>query len=252
MLLRPAACGIEVFMLRRSARSTFGADAYVFPGGTLDEQDFDAVGCAVGADAPRIDALFRSRASDALPLDQPPLGEREKRALPITALRELFEESGVLFACTQRCDPITEWGAGDPDRARLRSGEIRFVQFLESRNWLADVRPLELFSHWITPKSEPRRYNVSFFVARVPSGQHPVADAAETHDGIWISPARALNEHAKGRFALMYPTRKHLERLGAFGDVDSVMEFARSKPILSVLISEENDFSLPAALEGVW
>jgi 8-oxo-dGTP pyrophosphatase MutT (NUDIX family) len=252
MLLRPAARGIEVFMLRRSAGSAFGADAYVFPGGTLEEQDFDLVDRAAGADEARIRALFRAQVPEELPVEETALGEREKRALSITALRELFEECGVLFACDEQRRPVAEWDASDPDRARLHIGELRFSQILEARNWIADVRPLELFSHWITPKGEPHRYNVYFFVARAPAGQHPVADAFETHDGIWISPAQALEDHANGKLALMYPTRKHLERLCAFDDVAALLEFAKHKPVLTIRVSQENDYALPATLEGAW
>jgi 8-oxo-dGTP pyrophosphatase MutT (NUDIX family) len=252
MLLRPAAREFEVFMLRRSAGSAFGADAYVFPGGTLEEQDFAAIDRAVGADEARIRELFRSRTSAALPVDDVVTGKREKRALPLTALRELFEECGVLFACDERGEPIAEWDANDPDRARLHRGEISFAQMLEGRKWIADVRPLELFSHWITPKDEPRRYDVYFFVARTPAGQHPVADAAETHDGLWIAPSRALERHAGANLALMYPTRKHLERLSEFDEVSSVLKFAKTKPIVTISVSQENDYAVPAALENAW
>lgn len=252
MLLRTAGAGIEVFMLRRSAQSAFGPDAYVFPGGTLEDQDFEAADRAIGADDERMAALFRSSVPQTLPVDQTALTERERRGVTLAALRELFEECGVLFACDERHQPIAEWDADDPGRAQLRNGELRFAQLLATRAWTADVRPLELFSHWITPKGEPRRYNVYFFAAQAPAGQHPVADAAETHDGIWIAPSQALENYAKGTLALMYPTRKHLERLAGFNDVAAVMKFARNKPIVTIQVSPESDYVVPGMLEGKW
>jgi 8-oxo-dGTP pyrophosphatase MutT (NUDIX family) len=231
MLVRPAAAGIEVFMLRRSRESAFAPDAYVFPGGTLETQDLDERTAVVGLDAARCGA-----------------------GLVIAALRELFEECGVLFACRPDRTSIIEWDARDPDRERLRSGKVSFARLLDERGWLADARPLHLFSHWITPASESRRYDVHFFVAAMPSGQKPVADAAETHDGIWIAPADALTRAANGELFVLYPTRKHLERLSAFDRVEALLKFARAKPIITILPTgtQEDGFVLPPELEDAW
>ncbi len=204
MLVRSAAESIEVFMLRRSAKSAFAPDAYVFPGGTVDETDRDAR--APGMEPERLRRLFRM----ASPPD-PAL----QASLVAAALRELSEESDV----------------------RIDDGES-----------------LELFSHWITPRSIAPRYDVYFFVARMPEGQTAIADAAETHDGLWIAPADALARAAAGELHVLYPTRKHLERLQSFDDVGALLEFARKKPILTILPSgtERDGFTLPAELEGVW
>lgn len=165
-------------MTRRSSRSGFAPDAYVFPGGTVDPQD----------------------------------GEMPE-ALRNAAVRELFEEAGV------RLDPAA----------------------------------LVPFSHWITPPSEPRRYDTHFFFAQAPADQIARADAYETHDGIWISPAQALERYREGSLHLVYPTIKHLQRLLAFASVDDVAAFARAKTIRTICPADDGDsFEIPAELEDAW
>lgn len=117
---------------------------------------------------------------------------------------------------------------------------------------LEDAGPLELFSHWITPLSVTPRYDVYFFVAPMPAGQSAVADAAETHDGVWIAPVDALDASAGLR--IIYPTRKHLERIAQFDNVGSLLAFARTKPISTVLArgSESEGFDLPAEVTEAW
>lgn len=202
ILVRAGARGaVEVFMLRRSARSAFAPNVYVFPGGTVNESD------AHQAAAPReLSRLFR--------MASPPPAELQA-SLVAAARRELHEEAGV----------------------RLEDG------------W-----PLELFSHWITPLSISPRYDVYFFVAAIPEGQEAVADANETHDGVWLTPGNALARAENGSFSIIYPTRKHLERLAQFRSVDELLAFARTKPVRTVLArgSEAEGFALAADLEDAW
>lgn len=147
-------------------------------------------------------------------MERPP-GDELQRGLVAAALRELFEECGVR---------------------------------------LAGAQELELFSHWITPESISPRYDVFFFVARMPERQTAIADAVETHDGIWIAPSLALERHAAGNFYLIYPTKMHLERLREFAAAGDVLDFARKKPIRTVLAHEDENsgFALPDGLEGAW
>ncbi|HUZ49777.1 MAG TPA: NUDIX hydrolase [Candidatus Dormibacteraeota bacterium] len=213
MLVRPgASSGIELFLLRRSARSTFVPDAYVFPGGTVEAQDYDVASDRAVAG---VAAQFRATVPRELPTDCSPVGERDAAALVRAALRELHEEAGVR---------------------------------------LHDAGALSLFSHWITPPSEPRRYDTHFFIASAPLDQLAQADAVETHDGVWISPQRALERSRDGALYLVYPTIKHLERLLPFATVDEAIAFARRKPILTIMPSDSpaNGFTMPAALENLW
>lgn len=213
ILARDAEKSLEILMLRRSGKSAFMPDAFVFPGGTVDEDD-RAAGLPSGWSASRVAEEFRSATSSELPPDQPPISLDDARALIHAAVRELHEEADI---------------AVDPAQ-------------------------LHLFSHWITPAGEPRRYNTFFFVARAPHGQHGRADAFETHDARWISPAAALEAAACGEMLIRYPTLKHLERLSAFSATGALLAYARSKPIVTIMPGgvPEDGFVLPAALEGNW
>jgi 8-oxo-dGTP pyrophosphatase MutT (NUDIX family) len=179
ILARAASSGFELYMTRRSARSGFAPDAFVFPGGTLEPQDGE-------------------------------LPEALRRA----AVRELFEEAGV------RIDPAA----------------------------------LVPFSHWITPESEPRRYDTHFFFAPAPADQIARADAVETHDGIWVTPSDALARYRAGRFHLVYPTIKHLQRLLPFATLEDVAAFARRKAVVTILPSDApgGGFVIPPELEDAW
>ncbi len=243
MLLRDASPGIEVFMLRRSSHSRFAPDAYVFPGGTLEPQDEAACERAVGIDEHRLRRLFRGERAPAPSV---------QAAIMVTGVRELFEECGVLFACDSTHEPVE--GYRREDLASVRDRRLSFDDFLIATELYADARPLLLFSRWITPKSEPQRYDVFFFVAPAPQGQNAEADMVETHDGMWLSPQEAVRRNDAAELHVVFPTRKHLERLQAFESVAAVMDFARTKPIVTVTADSiaEAAFGLPAELENAW
>ena len=212
MLVRDTqASAIEVFMVRRSPRSGFAPDAFVFPGGTVDPRDYTTPAAWSGE---RIAREFRAFAHDVLPSSEPAVGAFDASALVHAAVRELREEASV------ELDP-----AG-----------------------------MLLYSHWITPPTELRRYNTHFFIARAPHAQPGVADRIETHDERWIEPAHALSEHAAGRMHLVYPTVKHLERLAAHASVEDALTFARAKPVLTIMPDRapSEGFVMPAELEDRW
>ncbi len=256
ILARPS---FEVYLARRSTRSAFAPNAFVFPGGTIEPQD--ASGAAqrrtLGLEPARLAREFRAEIASDLHSSEQPIERDAARALLVAALRELFEEAGVLLACTAAMHPIAadaaEWERVNAERARVRSGEIAFADLLAAHDWYADARELMLFSHWITPPSEPRRYNTHFFFATAPPEQAARADAFETHDGIWIAPDEALARYRRGEMHLVYPTIKHLERLSAFESLDAALRFVRSKPIVTIMPREgADDFVLPSRLEGAW
>ena len=257
ILARPAGDGIEVFMLRRSSRSSFVPDAYVFPGGTLDAADADdaVIARTVGLDPQRLRAAFRASTPPELPADGAVVDERLASALSIAALRELFEEAGVALARTADGSAL---GAGEragliEARARLRSGDFDFARVLQEHDWYADAAALIYFSHWITPPTEPRRYDTHFFLAIAPD-QTALADADETHDGLWIAPAAALERYRAEQFRLVYPTIKHLERIAPYATIDALTAFARTKPVLTIMPtgSPYEDFAMPSSLESAW
>jgi len=261
MLLRPARDqGFEVLMLRRSSGSAFAPDAFVFPGGTVDPEDAsdDAVERTFGTGLDRLRKQFRATIPQQLPSTEAPVGAAEAAALYRAAIRELFEEAGILIARTSSNEPISlaaiQASRVQRERERLRKHEETLAHLLQEHDWFADANELTLFSHWITPPTEPRRFNTHFFIAPAPHAQDGRADAYETHDEIWISPARALERNAEGTLHMIYPTKKHLERLQAFRSVDELMTFAQNKPIQTIMpwTSPDEGFVMPAELEGRW
>jgi 8-oxo-dGTP pyrophosphatase MutT (NUDIX family) len=256
ILARPP---FELYLTRRSASSAFAPDAYVFPGGTIEPQDASqaAADRTLGLQRERIDREFRAALSSDLACDEPAIERAAARTLLVAALRELFEEAGVLFARTPDDVLVDARSIGSEriarERVGIREGTLTFAEFLDVHDWYADARALTLFSHWITPRSEPRRYNTHFFFAVAPSDQAAFADSVETHDGVWIAPNDALARYRRGELHLVYPTIKHLERLAPFDSVDAALTFARTKPVLTIVPNDAGaDFEIPATLEDAW
>ncbi|MGZ3532610.1 MAG: NUDIX hydrolase [Vulcanimicrobiaceae bacterium] len=264
MLLRPSANGpFEIFMLRRSTASAFAPDVYVFPGGTLDGQDLgeEALARTRGLSAERVAREFRAELAPGLA--EPGVvapSPHEAAGLFFTALRELFEEAGVLLVRGGNGEPVAPHAFAAHSqrlhaaRKQVANGSLPFAELLREFDFFADAGSLTLFSQWITPPGEARRYNAHFFVAKVLPDQAAVADAFETHDGIWIAPRDALSRLKEGTLRMVYPTIKHVERLARFEDADELVAFARTKPILSIMPDSTGDrgFAMPAHLEFAW
>ena len=256
ILARPP---FEVYLARRSTHAAFAPDAFVFPGGTTEEQDSSSAVRArtLGLQPERLAREFRASIPVELASDEPAVESDSGATLFVTALRELFEEAGVLLARTADGATIdagsSDWERVDAERIAVRAGNLAFADFLASHDWYADAGALTLFSHWITPPSEPRRYNTHFFFAVALADQAALADASEMHDGIWIAPHQALEQRHAGTLHLVYPTIKHLERLEAYGRVDEALQFARSKAVLTIVPKDAaDDFTIPATLENAW
>ena len=245
---------VEVFMLRRSAKSAFAPDVFVFPGGTVDESDYapSSLELLDGISDERLAGMFRAqRAAGLDDSEQLAPGDGDRRALLVAAFRELYEEAGVLLGAS---------GVGHVDAKRLHEGRravfegsVSFAELLRELNLRLDAGGVELFSQWITPPSEGRRFNAHFFIARA-DGQAAIADRHETHDEVWIAPKTALERYAAGTYAMVYPTVKHVERLAEFNSVDELLAFAKEKPILRIMpnTTADNGFALPRALERAW
>lgn len=230
MLVREDARGLEVFMARRSSRSSFVPDAYVFPGGGVDAADR-------GPD-------LRAR------LVGGPV--RPAPEFAIAALRELFEEAGVLIASDAAGRPA----ALDPARlAALRAERhagTPLATLLEREQLFLNGNELTHYSNWITPLSEPRRFDVHFYLAPAPLDQSASVDAIEVHDGAWFAPYDALERAERGELTIIFPTRKHLERLAAFSTLDALLAHARTRAIGPVMPYERDDgkFDFAAGTEA--
>ncbi len=221
MLLRDAGSGFEVAMLRRNLQSDFVGGAYVFPGGGVDPGDssVDYEALCVG----RIDA-------DASAQVEVGAGGL---AFWVAAIRESFEEAGVLLAVhrdgsdVDLSDTVVAERFVEHRRA-VDSGDRSLGDICAEESLLLATDRMHYFSRWITPLGAPRRYDTRFFVAHAPEGQEPVHDDREVISSVWISPERALEQHAAGEFELIFPTVRTLESLLQFNSADEVIDHAAS------------------------
>jgi 8-oxo-dGTP pyrophosphatase MutT (NUDIX family) len=197
VLLRPAEAGggAEVLMLRRVAAMKFAPGAYVFPGGSVDPADF---GLAVGWHGPD-PAEFGARLGASAEM---------ARALVCAAVRETFEEAGVLLAGPpdggSLADPSgPSWEA---DRAELVGGAVTLAELLARRGLVLRADLLVPWARWITPEGEPRRFDARFFAAAVPAGQLATGHAAESDHIAWLRPADAIEAARAGTISMLPPT----------------------------------------------
>lgn len=219
MLVRDGDPGLEVFMLRRNPKSEFVPGQFVFPGGAVDPADRDdpqLPSVCIGLDDPT--------ASSQLSLSSGGL------AYWVAAVRECFEEAGVLLA--RRSGETIPFV--DPDviarfeglRQKVYDGELRLAEMCKAEGLRLDFSDLRYVSHWITPVGPPRRFDTRFFVAHAPEGQHPLHDGGETVESTWITPADAMQQHSDGKFQMILPTVANLQPLLELDTVDAVMEWA--------------------------
>ncbi len=218
VLVRDAPGGLEVFMMRRPDNIDFGG-LYVFPGGKLDQRDFDPrlAEHSVGLDAVQAH-LHRAHVSDGL-------------AYWMAALRECFEECGILFG--YRGDALFDHAELGDDALRALRDEVSSGRksMLELCREL-DLRPaldhIHYFSHWFTPEGPPRRYDTRFFLAVAPPRQQGLHDDQELVDSVWLAPAEALRRRAAGEIDFIFPTRTTLESLARFDRTADLLEAVQS------------------------
>jgi 8-oxo-dGTP pyrophosphatase MutT (NUDIX family) len=205
MLLRDGANGIEVFMLRRTKSAAFAGGMYVFPGGKVDEAD----------------------------------GQGDPGYV-IAAIRECFEEAGVLLATDETGDMVTDGHPALAHRYAVHDGTVDLPTLCAEHGLRPAIDRLVWVSHWITPLEEsPRRFDTRFFIAIAPPGQTSRHDDTETIASTWIHPGDALRREADGVLGMMPPTIKSLEYLAAHHEVHEIMASARQlgrpEPILPKL-----------------
>lgn len=185
--------GIEVFMLRRTTAAAFAGGMYVFPGGKVDEAD----------------------------------GEGDAGYV-IAAIRECYEEAGVLLATDATGTMVTDGHPALDHRQAVYDGSVDLRALCSEHRLIPAVDDLVWVSHWITPVGEsPRRFDTRFFVAVTPPGQTSRHDDNETIASTWVGPREALRRQEQRALTMMPPTIKSLEFLAAHNDSASVMAAAR-------------------------
>ncbi len=214
LLLRDGGAGLEVFMVRRHHAMGFAGGALVFPGGRIDETD--------RALAARGDLCAPTAGADQTAM-----------AWRVGAIRETFEESGILLARRGgRLVDAAGTAALGADRTALARGETVLADLLARETMTVAVDLLVPFAHWITPPLFPKRYDTMFFLAAAPTDQIAVHDGMESVGSHWITPARALAGDG-GR--LEFVTRRNLEKLNRAPTAARALEMARTSPIVTVL-----------------
>jgi 8-oxo-dGTP pyrophosphatase MutT (NUDIX family) len=213
VLLRDAGDDLEVFLQRRHGRSDVLGGAYVFPGGKAD-----------AADRAWVARLDRPAAELHALLGEPELAREEAAALFVTAIREAFEEAGLLLADVGPDAARTHWAA-------LRAG-TSFHALLAPLPVRLAASALQPWSRWITPTLSSvgrKRFDTRFFIATVPPGQEPAHDEHEATESVWLAPRAALRQYWEGAIDLAPPQIMSLTHLARHRSVASVMAQARTR-----------------------
>ena len=223
MLVRDDEGPLEVFMLRRASSMAFAPSMHVFPGGGVERRDAEDELPWAG---PAVEEWAEVFGTD----------EASARMLVAAAIREIFEETGVLLASpasgeaeTPHLDPAV---AADLRARRVRQ-EIGFGQVLLEHHLVLRSDLLRYRAHWITPEVEPRRYDTRFFVAALPPGQQPDGETSEADLSEWVHPRDVLGAFGDGDVMLMPPTLVCLEQLAEVTTVSAAL--GQDLPIAPVM-----------------
>src|SRR5579885_3414087 len=215
LLVRDGPSGVEVFMVKRHYQIDFASGALVFPGGKAAKGDYDA-------------AL-----ADFTDCD--PGWSAEMRALGAAAIREAFEESGILLVRPQGSDallPAERLPELDRYRVPLNKGEIGLAEMLRAEKLRLACDRLVRFAHWITPKLMPKRFDTQFFLAAAPPGHVGSHDGHESVDSVWLTPQAAIED--RRRWSIMFPTKLNLMKLSKSKTVEEALAAARNFNIVPV------------------
>ena len=233
--------GFEVLMMQRSFQVVFVPGGYVFPGGALDPQDSSDDIAALCSGLTDVEASRRlGVASGGL-------------AYWVAAIRESFEEAGILFACNSRGEMVTLDDDASAQRfhayrKRVEQGEHTLAAMLRDEGLHLPLQHMAYFSHWITPPGGKRRYDTRFFVAVAPPAQKPLHDNGETINHQWVRPARALDLHRQGEFTMLPPAVNSLRFLAEHDSIESLMASARALkdiPMIAPRIGKDGRRLLP-------
>jgi 8-oxo-dGTP pyrophosphatase MutT (NUDIX family) len=222
LLLRDSATlkEIEVFMMVRHYEIDFNSGALVFPGGSVDKGDKEIIA------APEL-------YSGGEGLDEATLSFR------IAAIRETFEESGILLARPKGSKTLVDAKRASEieaaHRADLCDSKISFLKVLSDNGMVLALDELVPYAHWITPEGMPKRFDTWFFLAAAPPEQAGAHDGKESTDSIWVSPREALAGGESGRFKLPFPTTRNLIRLGKQPGVRAALDDMKDKAIVTVM-----------------
>ena len=215
LMLRQGESPLEVFMVVRHHQIDFASGALVFPGGKVDPHDYE----------------IRARCEGAAATD-------EQLAFQVAAIREAFEECGVLLARPRGSDQLIEGSrlqTLEHYRDPLARGEIGINEFLSAEDLNLACDLLVPYSRWITPEMMPKRFDTYFYLAIAPEDHLAIHDGHESVDSVWISPQQALAGAKNGTYTIIFPTRLNIEMLATSDSVTSALQDAKARTIAPVL-----------------
>ena len=221
LLLRDGAEQLEVFMVERHHQIDFAEGALVFPGGKVEGSD----------GAPALDAFCRDAASDP--------ESRNSNTVRVAAIRETFEECGVLLARPRGSGDLIDAGRLEPLGARyrepLQNGEISMLEMVQTEELELAFDLLVPFAHWITPKFMPKRFDTYFFLVAAPADQLAAHDGFESVDSLWTTIPSALELERTGQRTIIFPTLENMKKLGRSRTLEGALESARRDTIVTVM-----------------
>ena len=220
VLMRSSDDGPVVYLLRRQVSMEFAGGMFVFPGGSVDRRDFDS---SVGWAGPSPAEWAQRLGTD----------EDMARALVCAAVRETFEESGVLLAGTSAENVVADTTGADweADRAALESHELAMTDFLTRRGLVLRTDLLGTWDGWLTPVFEPKRYRTWFFVAALPEGQRTRDVSSESSEVVWLPAGIAADRADAGEVLMLPPTYLTCLEVGTFETPGAVLEAATERSV---------------------
>ena len=214
LLLRDSERGVEVFMERRHIKSDFVGGAYVFPGGRVDPED--------RVDEALCHGLTDREASARLSLEEGGL------TFYVAAIRECFEEAGVLLAY-DRDGQLLDFSDRSVEehyealRGELNAGKLSLLDIAAQEGLTLATDRIGYWAHWITPEGQPRRYDTRFFVTRAPRNQTAGHDDHELTSSAWVTAREALEHGRRGEWMIIFPTIRNLMKLARFDTADAAV-----------------------------
>jgi 8-oxo-dGTP pyrophosphatase MutT (NUDIX family) len=230
VLLRRGAEGLELYLLRRHVSMDFAGGMCVFPGGGVDPRDFDHTVAWAGP-------------SPAEWAERLGVEEAKARALVCAAVRETFEESGVLLAGESAESVVADTTGADweADRVELEGRELALTEFLSRRGLVLRTDLLGVWSGWLTPVFEPKRYRTWFFVAELPEGQRTRDVSTESDQVVWLSAMRAVEQAESGEILMLPPTYITSLDVGQYADPQAVIDAAADRRVEMFCPAVEED-----------
>jgi len=242
VLMRPGADGPELYLLRRQTSMAFAGGMCVFPGGGVDPRDFDH-SVAWSGPAPEVWA------------EQLQTSAEMARALVCAAVRETFEESGVLLAGPSAGEVVADTTGDDweSERRALEGKELAFTEFLDRRGLVLRSDLLGAWAAWCTPEFEPRRFRTWFFAAALPPGQRTRDVSSESSSVTWMSALGACDAVDAHELGMMPPTYVTCLEVGQYADPDAVLAAAPERDLTMFTPAVEPDatMSVPERVHGL-